>query len=917
MAGDQFNSDTIYRIALDYDAVVKGSEITISTIQKLDKEINAAIARIEANLSRGAKDTELLLLGNSESYIKLRETVKKEYDLIIADLRKFNSEQSVLIDKEIANRLSRVEKETISLRSLYQKQILDADKLRNENDALRLASAERMAAKYNAVMAKEFVKQPYNLQGMVNYEQNIAGMDKLKVATTQAGISFQSFTRYAEHWAIRMGMFWAAFKIIEFINSATFGFLKLNRELVKSAEISNMTTQEFQKLAYAGQMNLISTDKLTRYLDAQGKAIKDLSEGTGDAAKAFSILKITYEQLEGKSPYEQLLLVADAFTKITNQEDRNFVATALYQKQGREMIAMFKDGANGIRAYGAELEEMGVLMTEEYMETSKQAAISLERLKKNFEALQIYLGTSFVPFLNNTLIPTMQGWIEIFRGLELAQSRAAQSASSFLEQEVRATKKVTEGAEKYLKVYDELIKKEKANVTAFAAGGSYTTNELKASKDKLAIYEQERISLLAMIKLRGTDLSEKEKVSKKSWELTDEEVKKQQELVTLAKLRSELARDNNEIYKKQLDQTIAFLEPHKNEALVLKELLQLKIEHNLIDGKNSDIIKKSEKDNRDYSESIGDICDEFEDLISVQQRAALVMDNWKKGVEDGINSWKSKYQPWSQGQATRMNAGLFTQEQGDYIEEEFDPSKSNQIVKFSSAWKEAQSKFKEGWSDAIESTKKSFGTLESASNSIGLSVGQSFLKMFDTIENALSDSIYSMLAESVKFKDAMCKLWDDLKNSAIRALSDITANAIMGFAKIAIFSEGGSTSKGPGSLPHFARGGLASGGSLPKIPHAAQGMYTGNGSGAIPIIAHPREWIIPNNYIKNFFGTMAERLFSGQGTSSHSVTNTHSYTPNINVHIYSPDLNDPVTLKMIGRKIGNAIQLDMRGRVKA
>jgi len=68
------------------------------------------------------------------------------------------------------------------------------------------------------------------------------------------------------------------------------------------------------------------------------------------------------------------------------------------------------------------------------------------------------------------------------------------------------------------------------------------------------------------------------------------------------------------------------------------------------------------------------------------------------------------------------------------------------------------------------------------------------------------------------------------------------------------FDKGGMIAKGPGSLP--------------KIPQARNGMYTGDTPGARPIIAHEREWIIPDRYLGQTFATMATNFFKGSGMNA-------------------------------------------------
>jgi hypothetical protein len=66
---------------------------------------------------------------------------------------------------------------------------------------------------------------------------------------------------------------------------------------------------------------------------------------------------------------------------------------------------------------------------------------------------------------------------------------------------------------------------------------------------------------------------------------------------------------------------------------------------------------------------------------------------------------------------------------------------------------------------------------------------------------------------------------------------------------ISSLEKGGLASKGPGSLP--------------DIPQADTGMYTGSlPPDGMLVNVHADEWILPKKYLKNAFGNMAENLFS-------------------------------------------------------
>ncbi|GEM_PF-6936217 len=103
-----------------------------------------------------------------------------------------------------------------------------------------------------------------------------------------------------------------------------------------------------------------------------------------------------------------------------------------------------------------------------------------------------------------------------------------------------------------------------------------------------------------------------------------------------------------------------------------------------------------------------------------------------------------------------------------------------------------------------------------------------------SVEQTLGNSIATMIKEGGKFKDAMKAFWEDLKNAVIDAISQMIAKWLVFLAlKIA------------GSFLGFKEGGILIGsGEKMSLPSAQEGAMV-LGPGAVPILVHPPEAIIP------------------------------------------------------------------------
>ena len=665
---------------------------------------------------------------------------------------------------------------------------------------------------------------------MVTLQSKIqSSTESANAATGRYAITMESLVRYTQHWMIRMGMFYAAFKIVELLNDATFGFITYTRELQKSAEVTRMTTQEFQKLEYAGKMNLISSEKLTRYLDAQSKAIIELKDKTGDAHKAFRILGITYDQLKGKSPYEQLLLIADGFKNVKNEEDLNTAATIIYQRQGREMIAMFKDGSDGIKAYGKQLQDLGVILSDDFVEQSMEAAKGIEKLKAAFELVKIWIGVHFVPWLN-TLFDG------IFSTLTKIREETAMASKETLKQ-----------------IGNDILQATK-QFTAFDFSGG-VINFSKGSKGKVPTPESE--NFLAYMDALIKSYKELDFAKKQSDRMSKED------LATLDSLQMRLHLQN-QAYLSLRDLKI-------NEGDVTKK--GIKLTEGLGDATDK-LTGSYENLAAQVDKLYWDIeLYQINQMIEGYDRYVKKLDLVTAGMK-AYNEEKWKYagqEQWTpEGQARKMNAGIF-------ITPEL-PAPENIQSGYISNWQKTVSQMKSIWSVGTEEMTKTGNVFFDLMLSVAKDLASAFANFATGMRQDLSDAFYRMMKDGESFSVSFSKMWEDTKDRIKRAIADMASSLIMNLTglgaleKLNQFKEGGFVSEGPGSLPF--------------IPSAAQGMITPSNvpeSGML-VRTHKNELIAPLGYIGELIGLLAQRVFESRSMPASSGVGGGGWTVNIIVN---------------------------------
>ncbi|MBU1626062.1 hypothetical protein KKB18_01715, partial [bacterium] len=252
---------------------------------------------------------------------------------------------------------------------------------------------------------------------------------------------------------------------------------------------------------------------------------------------------------------------------------------------------------------------------------------------------------------------------------------------------------------------------------------------------------------------------------------------------------------------------------------------------------------------------MNNFCTAFECIVDLKDELALVAQNIQKMAPTQEQLDKT-------GKLADYHERLASAGTGDYIQELPVDGIAYQAVltelpdpfkKGMSDWEKAADIFKKKWHDVVESIKGDFTNLSYgaayACNILldsATAVYDAMQNIINTFQNELSDAFYRMFEDGQSFTASMNELWEEMKKAFKRAVADMIAAFATSVVASAIMDKGGFAWKGAGSLP--------------KIPHAAKGLMT-TGRGPIPAILHPNEVVIPMGYIREFFGSMAERLF--------------------------------------------------------
>lgn len=174
-------------------------------------------------------------------------------------------------------------------------------------------------------------------------------------------------------------------------------------ELSKSAQKVGLTTEELSKLAYAGDLADVSLETLTSSLGKLTKAQAAALDTSSKTAEVFDALGIAVKNADGslRSSGDVLGDFAEAFKDLGGSPEAVAAGFQIFGRSFQELIPLLKDGRQGIKDAGDELESFGGVISTQAGKAAEEFNDNLTRLKTQFSAIFAQIAAQLLPSLQD------------------------------------------------------------------------------------------------------------------------------------------------------------------------------------------------------------------------------------------------------------------------------------------------------------------------------------------------------------------------------------------------------------------------------------------------------------------------------------------------------------------------------------
>ncbi|MCL4193982.1 MAG: hypothetical protein KJZ87_19750 [Thermoguttaceae bacterium] len=134
-------------------------------------------------------------------------------------------------------------------------------------------------------------------------------------------------------------------------------------ELSKASRRLGISAREFIGLQHAANLSGVAVDQLTTGMQKLLKLVSEASRG-GSQADVFERLGLSVASLKAMPVNEMMQQIASAINRVDDAAEKAEIAMDLFGRSGGSMLSLFEGGAAGLQAAAAEVERLGLAVSD-------------------------------------------------------------------------------------------------------------------------------------------------------------------------------------------------------------------------------------------------------------------------------------------------------------------------------------------------------------------------------------------------------------------------------------------------------------------------------------------------------------------------------------------------------------------------
>jgi hypothetical protein len=183
--------------------------------------------------------------------------------------------------------------------------------------------------------------------------------------------------------------------------------------LLDLRDITGMATDTIQEYQYVAKIAGVSTEAVTNATEGLVRRLRDVSEDGGGAVEVMRNLGVAVTENDG-SLRNSGKIMDDLIVKLANMDNasqRNAYGAQLFGGAWKDMAPILGMGAENIAAIRQEAHDLGLIMSEDALNSANEFRQANERLGAQMDALKNKIGAQLAPVLTKVLVPAIQKYL--------------------------------------------------------------------------------------------------------------------------------------------------------------------------------------------------------------------------------------------------------------------------------------------------------------------------------------------------------------------------------------------------------------------------------------------------------------------------------------------------------------------------
>lgn len=162
-----------------------------------------------------------------------------------------------------------------------------------------------------------------------------------------------------------------------------------------------MTYGELAGLAHAGALVDVSMETIGAAATKADLAFVKAANGSAQAVAAFDRIGLSVDQLNGMTAAQRFEAIAQAISQLPTEAERAAAAVALFGRSGAQLMPIFNQGSEGIRAAREEAERFGLTLTNAQAGNVDAMGDAFDRAKQAISGVVQQIVAYLAPAIEN------------------------------------------------------------------------------------------------------------------------------------------------------------------------------------------------------------------------------------------------------------------------------------------------------------------------------------------------------------------------------------------------------------------------------------------------------------------------------------------------------------------------------------